>query len=287
MVLDKLEKSRVNIKDLTLEEPHPESIVLFDPERDIHETGWKILIGVARDMVADRRRLELSGLTNDWGWLEVEELTWLKVLSPERFSAANLVDKDLEDSIFNDALRQREQNRMSDFTELAMYIKILFPERFDQLNMEGNWTALKSQFDRDRQHPVTWNFLTTAFFIRAVFPNRQSELSLDQEAGNTLLSFVDSLGQNGRLITRAYFKILFPQIVNNPNQEDQEMFNRRINWLNKGSINYAYLTLDAASMKILSADEVKMTDKGLEVAMVKPKPSYSETVQPLPEVRRF
>ena len=53
------------------------------------------------------------------------------------------------------------------------------------------------------------------------------------------------------------------------------------------SNNWEYFSLQAMKMKILAAEKVEITDKGLEISMPEKKEPLIDKIPPMPEQRKF
>ena len=149
-----------------------------------------------------------------------------------------------------------------------------------------DWQEMKGQLKSDRRNKNWQNFAYQAMSLKILFPDRVSELDLDDSA---LQGMKDALESDRQAIDwwdqAMRLKILFPDKTAElgldsawQGMKDQLVsYRQRNNW-------YGFAD-QAMSLNILAADEVKVTDQGLELIMR--KEDFKQTKKPRPERKDF
>ena len=134
---------RINIKDLTLEEPEKQPELSFDPERDITEKDFE-------DMEGTLRVYQLRG-----NWPEALASTAaLKLISSERTSELHWDEKTRQKIKDEVKAKINYHLKRGDFLHvfhLAMEIQTLFPHRVSDFGPDKRvWEDTKQLFDSQR-----------------------------------------------------------------------------------------------------------------------------------------
>ncbi len=141
----------------------------------------------------------------------------------------------------------RQNNSWWGFAEQAMRLKILFPDRTAELNLDSAWQGMKNRLEVFRRSYNWRNFAEQARSFKILFPNRKAELDLNDSAWQGM-------------------------------KDDLESDRRNNNW--------GTFTEQAMRLKILAADKVETTDQGLEITM-RPPESFKSPKKPRPERKAF
>ena len=272
---------RINIKDITLEEPEKKKGLPFDVEKEITEEDWgqvkeayeqdKIYnawvdgssLAMATKVLFPERMAELTGY-NDFKERLEDELVWLrglpdwheflwaamkiKILFPTTELGGvlgNITWQDLKDEI-----KEAWSSNDPLFYSLAMKIKIVFPERFSsELDMnETTWMVAEKWLEYYYMEHDWIKYVTQGMIMKVLFPEKASTLSPDKTAWQGM-------------------------------KEQLTGYRARKEW--------PQFFLHAMRMKTLVAEEVKITDKGLEIIMQKEEAEFKEETPPMPQRRKF
>ena len=139
------------------------------------------------------------------------------------------------------------------FDSSRVYFLIIFPERRNELSLTNtDWENLKREY---KQWQVDKNWGSVSWTLkdaRILFPERFKELSITPSLINEMKKF-----------WRQYL-----------NEEYIDQYGSR------------YAITFAHNLQIITAEEIKFTDHGLELVMSKPKPKLDK-IPPQPEIRKF
>ena len=170
------------------------------------------------------------------------------------------------------------------FAYQAMHLKILFPDKTADLDLDSAWQGMKGILESDRRNNNWWGFTKQAMRLKVLFPERVSELNLDVIAWQKMKDRLEKALNPSYQAT--YLKILFPNKMSdlnlNPVWQKTETALEECREDNDWS-NFANL---AMNLKILAADKVETTDQGLEITMLPPE-SFKSPKKPRPERKNF
>lgn len=256
---------RVNIHELTIEEPEQQAELPFDVERDITEKDWQ---KITEELENNRYRT----------WFFAKQAMAVKVLNPNYDLKLDQNDwKRLEDELEN-CKESKEKNKKFDIINLVMCMKALDPSRKNDMDSKS-WDKIDNLLKHDKKHKNWWSFLHLASAARIVDQNR--DLGIDEA---TLLELkkerVNDFGS-----TAMCLRILDPEHFLNPDTAEWEDMKKKLSECRKKQNRNDFID-QAMSMAILAAEEVKVTDKGLEVKMRKDG-SLGGGTPPLPETKKF
>ena len=263
--------NRVNIHELTIDEPEKQSELPFDPERDITEEDWQGM----------EKKLEEYRQPTKWNCF-AEQAMAMKILDPAK-------DLKLDQAAWQgmiDSLKSSELklNFIGEFSTQAMQMKILDPT-YDLNLDQAAWQKMRNWLEKFRQ--ADWReFTSQAMAMKILDPTM--DLKLDQAAWQGMRDDLEECRQDDYFSSFYYqamrMKILDPKIDLNLNQG---IWQKMIDELQESKqINSAYsFSIRAMQMKILAAEKVEVTDKGLEITM--PTPKFISGVSPLPETKQF
>lgn len=289
MALEKhFNKERINVKKLSLEEPEKEpEILTFDPERDITKEDWQNM----KDEIDGFRKRE------DWFFFASKAME-MKTLAPERVSELNLNDNDWQG--MKKYLKQcREKNesewgKWRNFFFVAAGAKILFPERASEINLDDvAWKGSEDLIETNRGMHWWGDILKHAMEVKILAPDKGSELDIIGEREWRLLKMrlerhreVNNWNNFSSIAMR--IKIVFPERVSEL-KLDKAAWQGMRNELKKfrEEDNRNGLISRAMSMKVLASEKVKVTDRGIELAMPKEKKPLKEKIPSIPEARKF
>ncbi len=184
----------------------------------------------------------------------------------------------------------RHENRWWVFATRAMCLKILFPDKTAELDLDPAWQGMKDALESYRQADNWWNFANQAMQLKILFPDKTAELDLNDLAWQGMKNKLEYYRQGSwhAFADQAMnLKILFPdrtaELDLNDSawqgmKEELESDRRNNNW--------GDFTSQATELKILAANEVKVTDQGLEITM-RPLESFKSEKKPRPERKNF
>jgi len=266
---------RINIHELTVEEPEKPSELPFDPERDITEEDWGNMKNSLRKQSVDIAYHALN----------------LEIITPGvvRELALNNVDWQRM-KVKLDLVR--EAKNPSAFAEEATAMKILFPERSNELNLDEEiWTMLNDHLNKVYRKGNHWyDFSHLAVEMLILFPHRAVELNLNKEAwkgihGELLRCVPDG---DSFYISAKNMKLLFPSNMNELvlDKKIWDALKRGLKDRKKWG-DWAGFSSRVMAMKILAAEEVKITEKGIEINMHVHKEGITTEIPPTPETKQF
>lgn len=266
---------RVNIHELTIEEPEAQSELPFDPERDITDDDWKKM----KEKLEEFRQGGDFMAWHSFSWQAME----MKILDPK-------VDLNIDQAAWqgmeNELKSYRTTNDWDNFLAQAMKMKIIDPCRDLNINQVAA-SGITGRLETYRNDDNNFNFLQTAsrMKILGLKEGIDPDQSVRQFARKQLEVFARSEQWGFYFNYTRYMKIL---------GLDQDMNLNAVIWQNlhdelkrKRSDNSSHdLARIAADMTTLAAEEVKVPPNGgLEVTMRKPR--LDSCVPPIPETKKF
>ena len=127
-------------------------------------------------------------------------------------------------------------------------LKILFPDKMVELNLDSAWQGMKDNLESSRRNDYWLDFASKAMRLKILFPDRVTELDLNDSAWQGMRDELESYRDNNEWWRFA----------------NQAMY-----------------------LKILAADKVEVTDQGLELTMPSPEESFKSEKKPRPERKNF
>ncbi|MDO8618671.1 MAG: hypothetical protein Q7R49_01860 [Candidatus Daviesbacteria bacterium] len=296
-MLDSLNKDSINIRDINLTEVSPWLGQPFDPARGLTESDWK----------------EIKIRSNDLALGNVLDLAHaadLRILFPEKdfgldeeswFSTQELISRRV--GIFvGYPLSLSPGYYIFAIQDLANAL-LVFPERLSQI--KNYYSKLKNAAE-DKGFNIFEAVKDYKIETKLVNISRIAILSQDDLSSypqletfkEEALMFVQILKNKTnldifQLNQLANFRIIFPnQELSLPTNEWRSLKN----YLEE-DIRYARASNDpeawnsfaslASLVRIIAAQEIKITDHGLELFMPEPKSPLTEETPALPEMRKF
>lgn len=274
-----MKSERINIHELTVDEPERQSELLFDPERDLTKEDWQMI----KDDLEKSRRVE------DWASF-LSTAVHIKILNPQ-FDLG--IDQKAWEGMRNMLNAWKEnatfENRWEVFLSRSADMKILDPTL--DLNLDqADWQRIRDILKKT----VIWDiFSRRAVEVRLL--DHDYDLNLDQ---NDWRDIQDTLKKYRRDKNWGYFcshaanvKILDSKIDLGLDKEAWQGMRDKLEWYRErcknGNESLGVFSDHAREMKILAAEEVKVTDKGLEINMRKDKKDTLSDVLPMPEAKQF
>lgn len=280
-----LEQKDLKLSDLNLEqEEKEERNPYFEPEKDIPEKE-------KRDIMAHVKKSFEKGDKDSFS-----NAYEAKILFPKEFSEAIDMNETMWQRLKErfDKYKSSPLKDLYHFLSIIVRIKSLFPEHYSKLNVEQYYPAIiealrekimvdrKTLIDKSKIFPEI--FIELAYF-KIVFPEKMDEINLEKiwEYGKELIEFQKSIDKLQSLQCASFLSIIFPQRIKESSfsTEIKKDSKEIIRSTKKDSVfrNFTYYHL-----AILSAEEIKFTDHGLELVMHKPADS-KKTEHKRPERR--
>ena len=264
---------RINIHELTIEEPEKPSELPFDPERDITEEDWK---GMRQALEASRKNV------GDF----FPQAMAIKLLNPRE-----KIDVDEEYVHLAKRKLKRDLENLKDFSflENASSVKMFDPQ-VRRYFSKKSWQEI-IEYIKAWKNSKNWSvFLDYAKSIKIIDPSAEINFDVSEEDNNDMLDWLKEQktpdGWKDFTVNAANMRIFDPKLELGLDKEawqamkaQLEVYQRDHNWKRFSDM--------AMKMKILAAEELKVTDKGLEITMRKKKASLSSLVPPLPETKQF
>lgn len=291
MVIDLLERNRVNIKDLILPEPKPAIIRGFDPTELIQDKDYSFLIEQMQKLKEDKDADKWFGLMWD--------LSSLKFACPGK-----LEQLDLQSNLdrFNMTWTLHIlKNRYYDIPQYASYLTLLYPDN-QRVRKEVS-EFIPSIYEQFEQLKNGGLFIAETYpMLRAgaiVLASHSQPLGLDDSSYSMMLSHYQKSVKMHKVMDRplaiaedaATMRILFPDkpISDYLTPEDFTSFERKFkDYLDRPEyygkeafIPYAF------DLKILSTESITLGENGLQIQMPQIAPSFNEPKQSLPIGRKF
>jgi len=241
---------------------------LFDPERDITAEDFVSIIDMIKKARGNRWDVFCSYSAD------------VKLLFPEKASELGL-DKDtwlgIEDYVqkSKDSARSMGNNYWGSYMVALKDAKILFPERANELCSDGRvWQGMKDYIEKCKDE--SWANFSAAAMNAMIIHNFDFGLNLDDVTWGKIKKYIQELkNKDSALFDEvksrweiAKFKILFPKKASEfvLNKQDWLEMNNDLKTARKNH-DWSKFIWQAVMMKILAAEEVKVTDKGLEIVM--------------------
>lgn len=277
----KLETDTINIKNLIVEEPTNTPIEL-DLEKMLQEEDWEdIKERFEQTIVTNRERLGTI-------FRNIYFAAELKLIAPQRLSILN-VDQYLE--------MAQEELRSLNFPNsiLAFY----FASEAKQLYGKDKLDINISETDKDKwrheieDHKGTINgYINSILTFRILQPQESVESYVSEDGWKKIKTAIESKEGSAFLHNIAFFsvvaRLLYPNRFSelNINQGDLRSIYENILQA-KERKNWDLFAELAWCLKILTADDVRVTDDGIKL-INQPKPSKPLSVaEALPERRKF
>ncbi|MDO8618743.1 MAG: hypothetical protein Q7R49_02230 [Candidatus Daviesbacteria bacterium] len=275
-----------NIGNLNLEEPKPKAGFPFG----ITEQDWDNMVECCKD--SNRPNILIPDF-------QIRLATSMRLLFPDR-RQSNLdkssriwefLEKQVKD--IRSSLRQVENynpnsTKLDDFCTYVLAAKVLFPDKLKSLRMEANWLALQPFFEKYGYYfGEEGGSLEPAFKLKMVYPEKKLP-TISEEDLKLVIDKVNHSSNLSSAVEASFIKVLFPGRLEANEafipllRSNLDRFLRTANSV----ITYADFMNKIMAMKILVAESVRVTEKGLEFIMPGEE-SFNLKVPVLPETRKF
>jgi len=286
---------RINIHELTVEEPEKQEGLPFDPERDLTEEDW----------VNMKKQLEKYKIEEDWSKFS-EHAMAMRVIDPDIDLGIEDTDWENMETQLNDFRENATswgQHQWANFASQASKMKIIDSTgdlRLDQAVWNGMNSRL-SKYKKDKEWSgCSW----LAMCMKILDPSIKLDFSeedwvcikdLAGKSTNVDINSIQFLAEIKIINPDIHFKLSDENWANIKDILDQ-VRNSQLNPSGTNGVGVlAYVggvgvwhnfSVQAMLMKILAAEEVRVTDEGLQIKMTKDQPLKSDTL-PIPETKQF
>lgn len=263
----------INIKNLLIEAPIREPD--FNPDRFFTEEDWKDIGEHLRSERFNSRPILL------------EFASQVKLISPRRFSMLNIdylegVKENQKDWISNETV--------SNYLRLAACAKQLFGKGALDLEIsDEDRFDIKERIREAKEINSTYAYLDMASYFKIIFPEEPVETYITEDGWQLIKDIIKEDRDRHYWYSVAYSsaqtRLLFPKRfpeLSISESDLQKIYRTLIFYY--GIKEWNATIAMTWSLKILTADYLRVTDDGIEL-INHPKP-LSES-QPLPEKRRF
>ena len=275
---------RINIKDLTLEEPEKKRGLLFE---GITGEDWKNII----------KTIEHPKGIGFRSWSDIaENVAAMKILFPEGIRDLEMGEDALWSALKQELEDLRRRKKWKYFFQVATNTKIIFPERTPELNLDDElWKKLEGHL-RGRimsqgSGKTMWTDIARfAMEARFLFPEKFSQLELGDDVWRGVLKNLEKHLRKELWTSycqrAAQLRVVFPGRFHELKVKD--------NWQNARDMLAKLRTNEswngflqlASAMKLLAAEDIKITNRSVEIIM-KETPDFKEEIPPIPQTRKF
>jgi len=296
---------KLNIKDLTIEEPEKQ-VVFFDQNKEITEDDWDAM----KKSLIDFKKSE-PALSNSWNNY-FEQATKMKMLDPTVNLGLSQGDYRFIEYRLNYSRNEKSSPKAS-LEEELMHMKVLNPTMLQIL--PEDWEQMKEKLNRYRKYeakPSTPRikaieenkfmlFAKQAVTMKILDPD--IDLNLTEEDWNGMEKNLKRLHGKGKLRPMdtdlkghrienfcnllARMKILNPQYKFELSEDDWDIIMKKFNFIRDTQdipADWKDFCELAQSLKVITAKDVKITEQGLEIEM--PEKETTESLA-IPEKRNF
>lgn len=236
----------------------------FDTEHEITAEDWAHIKNLLTPIPAS--------------WEEEDRLPFftfvlqMKLLFPDRFSELRIGDEHCK-QILESINTYRKEKSWEKFASRAYVLKLVFPEKRAELGLdETTWDGLIKQLDQFRMNQEWDNYAQHARYMKGLFPDRISELKLDQEVWRAFSEKIQAYSLKKLSMTEILFmesvQFLFPEKRSAlaPTQQTWKEIRATLSKF-RAENRWASFLLLAFCMKCLAAQDIKVTEYGMEIIM--------------------
>jgi hypothetical protein len=275
MVLESFE-NRIDIKGLSLEAPEKDRKLEFDPDKEFTFQEWQNTAEEFRNSWKNRKP-EDNVVVLSWG------LPALKTFRPDL--ADPLLTDEVAIGLFHELDKMAEGHHWVAFSERAVFLKILFPDRViisPDSKARVRTAALEEQ--------DTFKAAQLGASLRILFPEDQFPKGLDQrwqKFASKADKDLEQVNMYSAVKYLANMKIMYPERFKDLSITPSRWQNlvSELHRTKSGNLygSYAGAILDGT---IVVAEDIKVSDKGLELAL--PHSEVASVTKPgLPQTRNF
>jgi len=275
MVLDSLENG-INIKGLSLEVPEKDRKLEFEPDKEFTSQEWQNTAEEFRNSWKNRKP-EDNVVVLSWG------LPALKIFKPDL--ADPLLTDEVARGLFNELAKMSEGRHWVAFSERAVFLKILFPDRVI-ISPDSKARVISAALEEQD----TFKAAQLGASLRILFPEDRFPKGLDQrwqELARKVSKDLEQVNMYSAVRYLANLKIMYPERFKDLSITSGRWQNLVSELHRTKSVNlycsYASAILDGA---IVAAENIRVTDKGLELVLPH-REAVSEVSRDLPQTRNF
>lgn len=272
-----LDPERINIHELTVEEPEKQTDLPFDPERDVTEEDWQVM----------RNELKKAEQENNWSKYASIAMA-IKILNPE-------IEIDLNERIRQGILKElnfcKKNHNWEPFYESAVALKTLgLKDDLNRILGEDVWQGISNDLERVKNGGVL-DFSHAVSFARILDPDN-SHLHIDmgvddwKKMNEDLEKFRNSGEWFNFSAKASNMRILDPEIKINIGEKDWEGIKNLLNQSRGEEEHYLFYSL-VIYVKVIAAEKVEVTDQGLIITMPKKKEALKPETPSIPETKQF
>ncbi|MDO8618689.1 MAG: hypothetical protein Q7R49_01950 [Candidatus Daviesbacteria bacterium] len=294
MILESLTSGEINIGNLNIDEPQRGQEMFFDPEKVITNEDWEFIKVALYNTVEVRNYLQRAA--------------HLKILFPEREKDLKLEEENIWERTGNQIVSTigSFKETSGNISKISLYHDavglmaadcILFPEKARQIKnlyseierlavADGFFNRSLFPLPADQQDQLYANSaIVSRESLRLLRFNHQEDRKTIWEREIGLVGRLAPIEGNGRVEifigSSARFRLTFPD---HPLKISQEMWVEMKKQLNILKPNTWLFVELACYMKILAAEELRITDQGIDFIK---HPSFQVQSPKLPEMRKF
>ena len=277
----KFNPDNLNIHELATQEPKRASVV-FDPERELFEGDWDIIKERLEDC-QDR------GQTVDYA----ESLSYASIAFPEIF------EKEANHKMFGILSDGCQSDYVAARFAMLSYAKICFPQDYQDNNLnelaEKKWIEYKTGIAEHKQDGDFHNLCPSLLKAKIIFPDKFNELGIEEQTYEGMRQYLMSNFSKDNDTSYKYYaqflgsmRIIFPEKFSefSPGEEDWNKMRETLENARTAGENWGFPLL-AGNLKILAAEKVEITDKGLKITMPEEKESLQGETPVMPEQKQF
>jgi hypothetical protein len=275
---------QLNIKDLAIGTPKKEQKVK-DPVLGFGEREWA--------MVRTLLQITPIDLGSDSNGLLATHILDNSQLESVEFYAEELERKDIEAAREKEKLKTNDLNTWNDFIEKARDLKLAYPEGFQNLKLDDEfYNKMKKQFYEDIDRGFTRNVvdpILAAFNLKFVFPKKARDIENDGKIWSEVRDIYIASGNHYEgddyLMNAAFIKSTFPSKYKELSIDPDYCESVASDLLEDENDIIDHIRIEAY-MRVILAEEVKITTRGIEINFDKTPDEFAIT-RPIPERRRF
>ncbi len=292
MALETISGNHINVKTINLPDVEGRGLV-YDYENELDSQDWLSSVNQVNEKL--QSSYEQDFMTG------MHRLRDMKLVSPSLYG--RFFNNMSEDTYYRyKANLTRAVNNINtaigSYYDFAPEFKILFPERLNEIPVEEkHFIGIKDRIRKFMSEGYIAGFSEYCVSMKILFPHRESEFEVtnqDIQAWKDEIRKAKMWGKSGQqtsgsiyfLELASAFKIFLPERFGELkiNQSDIELAKRLVSEY-RGNSDYQGLMNTALYLKIITTDEIKVTDTGIEFITTNKIPH--EPSQRLPERRKF
>jgi len=262
-----MDPERINIKDLTIEEPEKQAELPFDPEEDITEEDW----------ISMKNTLEDFGDSKDKLFAFALHASQMKVIDPSfEIKINDKTRQKLEEQL----QMKRHFKNWGDFSRFVAALKIVDPNYKPDITKD-DWMGIGQELEGHRSRKHVWHFFDHALTMKIIDPK------FDIQLNNDLREIVNQQIKTGKMdpSLAVDLKLFEPDLDLELNSHYWELMHKKLAD-ERDKKTWHYFSKQAMLMKILAAEKIEIDNQGLKITMPGEK-RFLEGESFIPETRKF